>query len=253
MPDTKLALILAAGNGSRIAARSGELPKPLVKLNGTPLLEHVITSARNAGIEKFAIVVGFRGQVIRQWYESHPINGVEVTWVENPEYRKDNGISVLRARPLIQENFLLMMADHVFESKTASALLRQPLGNEEVILAVDRNIEGIFDLDDATKVRVDQDRIVEIGKTLRHYNALDTGMFLCSPALFGWLEMAVVNGNCSLSDGLRLMAESRTFKAFDIGDAHWQDVDTPDALDYAHQVFSPQLPDFSTGAGSAYA
>ena len=161
MSDAKLALILAAGNGSRIAVRSGELPKPLVKLNGTPLLEHVITSVKNAGIERFVIVVGFRGQMIREWYESHPINGVEVTWVENPEYRKDNGISVLRASHLIQENFLLMMADHIFESKTASALLRQPLGREEVILAVDRNIEGIFDLDDATKVRVDRDRIVE--------------------------------------------------------------------------------------------
>jgi len=98
MPDTKLALILAAGNGSRIAVRSGELPKPLVKLNGTPLLEHVMTSVKNAGIERFVIVVGFRGQMIREWYESHPINGIEVTWVENPEYRKDNGISVLRAK-----------------------------------------------------------------------------------------------------------------------------------------------------------
>ena len=252
MSDAKLALILAAGNGSRIAVRSGELPKPLVKLNGTPLLEHVITSVKNAGIERFVIVVGFRGQMIREWYESHPINGVEVTWVENPEYRKDNGISVLRASHLIQENFLLMMADHIFESKTASALLRQPLGREEVILAVDRNIEGIFDLDDATKVRVDRDRIVEIGKALRHYNALDTGMFLCSRELFYWLEMAVVNGNCSLSDGLRLMAANRTFKAFDIGDAHWQDVDTPAALDYAHQVFSPEFQRSSSVERSAH-
>jgi choline kinase len=251
MPDTKVALILAAGKGSRIAGRSGELPKPLVQLNGTPLLKHVITNARDAGIERFVIVVGFRGQMIREWYESHPIDGVEVTWVENPEYRKDNGISVLRASHLIRESFLLMMADHVFESETASALLCQPLGKEEVILAVDRNIEGIFDLDDATKVRVDRDRIVEIGKALRYYNALDTGMFLCSPALFYWLEMAVVNGNCSLSDGLRLMAASRTFKAFDIGNAHWQDVDTPDALDFAHQVFSPGSQDSSSVAGCA--
>jgi choline kinase len=252
MPDTKLALILAAGNGSRIAARSGEGPKPLVHVNGTPLLELVMTRAKDAGIKRFVIVVGYRGQMIKEWYESHPISGVEVTFVENPEYRKDNGISVLRASHLIQENFLLLMADHVFESETAAALLRQQLGREEVILAVDRNIEGIFDLDDATKVRVDKDRIVEIGKALRQYNALDTGMFLCSPALFAWLEMAAVNGNCSLSDGLRLMAANRAFKAFDIGDAHWQDVDTPAALDYAQQVFSPEFKNVSSVARSAY-
>lgn len=251
MPDTKLALILAAGNGSRIAARSGELPKPLVQLNGTPLLKHVITSARDAGIERFVIVVGFRGQMIKDWYESHPLRGVQVTWVENAEYRKSNGISVLRAKQVIKENFMLLMADHIFEPETAKSLLRCPLGNKEVILAVDRNIGSVFDLDDATKVRLEQDRVVEIGKWLRKYNALDTGMFLCSPALFGWLEAASASGDCSLSDGLRLMAQNGTFKGFDIGDAHWQDVDTPDALDYAHQVFSPGSQDSSSVAGCA--
>ena len=73
---------------------------------------------------------------------------------------------------------------------------------------------------------------------LRNYNALDTGMFLCSEALFGWLEKAAVNGNCSLSDGLRLMAAEGKFKGSDIGDAHWQDVDTPAALDLVAQIFS---------------
>ena len=127
------------------------------------------------------------------------------------------------------------MADHVFETETARSLLSRPLGNEEVILAVDRNIGAIFDIDDATKVRLEQDRIVEIGKMLRNYNALDTGMFLSSEALFGWLEKAAVNGNCSLSDGLRLMAAEGKFKGFDIGDAHWQDVDTPAALTTSHR------------------
>ena len=104
-----------------------------------------------------------------------------------------------------------------------------------------RTSAGVFDLDDATKVRLDQDRVVEIGKSLRNYNALDTGMFHCSPALFGWLETAAINGDCSLSDGLRLMAQNGTFKGFDIGDAQWQDVDTPAALDYAQQIVSPHI------------
>ncbi len=241
MTDTKLALILAAGNGSRIAARAGELPKPLVNMNGKPLLEHVMTGARQAGIERFVIVIGYRGHVIKQWYESHPFDGVQVTWVANPDYKKANGISVLRARKAIHENFLLLMADHLFEPETARSLLSQPLGLDEVTLGVDTNICRVFDLDDATKVRLDQDRVVEIGKSLRNYNALDTGMFHCSPALFGWLETAAINGDCSLSDGLRLMAQNGTFKGFDIGDAQWQDVDTPAALDYAQHIIAPQI------------
>jgi choline kinase len=232
MSNTKLALILAAGNGSRLAAYSGELPKPLVPLHGKPLLEHVISGAHEAGIEKFVVVVGYRGRAIQEWYENRRFGGIEVTWVENPDYRKDNGVSVLCAKDLIHEPFLLLMADHIFEPTTARALLRQPLGKDEVILGVDRKIESVFDLDDATKIRIEEDRIVDIGKNLKRYNALDTGMFLCQPVLFHWLESAMIDGNCSLSDGLRAMGRNRTFKSFDIGGAYWQDVDTPAALDY---------------------
>jgi choline kinase len=253
MQSAKLALILAAGNGSRIAARSGEGPKPLVCLNGKPLLEHVMSSARDAGIERFVVVVGYRGQAIKEWYESHPLTGVQVTWIENPDFRKDNGISVLCAKKMIRENFLLLMADHIFEAGTARSLLLRPLGKDEVILAVDRNIGRVFDIDDATKVRLERDRIAEIGKSLRTYNALDTGMFLCSPALFDWLETAAAHGNCSLSDGLRLMAAARKFGGFDIGDAHWQDVDTPAALDHAQQIFPANCWNIGDFPGAAYA
>lgn len=241
MAATKVALILAAGNGSRLAAYSGEMPKPLVHLNGKPLLEHVITGAHDAGIETFVIVLGYRGHLIREWYEKHPIKGIKIEWVENPDYRKDNGVSVLRAKDLIHGPFLLLMADHIFETATARALLRQPLAEDEVILGVDRKIDSIFDIDDATKVMLEGNRISEIGKSLKRYNALDTGMFLCQPVLFQWLESAMVNGNCSLSDGLRMMTQNRTFKGFDIGEGHWQDVDTPAALEFASDSCPWQL------------
>jgi choline kinase len=238
MSSTKTALILAAGNGKRLAARSGESPKPLVQLHGKPLLEHVMSGAHEAGIERFVIVVGYRGSMIRTWWQSSPVSNLPVTWVENPEYLKDNGMSVLRAKPEIHEPFLLMMADHMFEPETARVLMQQQLGQDEVMLAVDKNIDGVFDIDDATKVRMRGDRITDIGKNLRIFNALDTGMFLCTPALFHALEGAMFNWNCSLSDGLRLMAREGKFKGFDIGGAHWQDCDTPEALDYAKDLFA---------------
>ena len=252
MPKTKLALILAAGNGSRLAARSGELPKPLVPLYDKPLLEHVVNGALEAGIERFVIVVGYRGRMIQEWYKTRPFRGADVTFVENPDYRKDNGVSVLCAKDLIRESFLLLMSDHIFDPATAAALLHQPLGNDEVILAVDRKIDAVFDLDDATKVRLEDDHIVEIGKNLRRYNALDTGMFLCQPSLFLWLESALTNGNCSLSDGLRLLAQNRAFRGFDIGDRFWQDVDTPAALDYVREAVYARPRSIGAGEGPAH-
>ena len=234
-------LILAAGNGSRIAPVAGGGPKPLVPLCGVPLLEHVMTSSREAGIERFVIVAGYRADLIRRWLSHRTIAGVSATLIENPEYHKANGISALAAKAEFNQPFLLLMSDHIFETKTAQALMRQPLAEDEVILAVDTKLDRIFDLDDATKVRCDGNHVVEIGKHLSRYNALDTGMFLCSPALFSCLESAKKNGDCSLSDGMRRLAQQRKLRAFDIGGGHWQDVDSPQALDHVERIFDREF------------
>src|SRR5215831_7296584 len=240
MKKVNQCLILAAGNGTRIRSVSGEFPKPLVYFQGKPFLEHVIGRARQAGIDRFVIVVGYRSDLIRSWFEGHSL-GASVTFVENPDYHKSNGISALKARNEIQENFLLLMADHIFEPQTARKLLKQPLAPGEVILAVDPNIDRIFDLDDATKVRRDGNHILDIGKEIPYYDALDTGMFLCSPALFDRLESVAGDGNCSLSDGMRRLIRERRLRALEIGEAQWQDLDTPEALAYAEGVFGGYL------------
>jgi choline kinase len=238
MTKVNQCLILAAGSGTRLRPVSGGLPKPLVRFRGKPILEHVILRAHQAGIDKFVIVVGYRSHLIRNWIDSRWLGDISVTWVENREYHKHNGISVLKARDQIHENFSLLMADHVFEPETAKALLKQPLAPGEVILAVDSKINRVFDLDDATKVRREGNHIVEIGKEIESYDALDTGMFLCSPALFDRLESATREGNCSLSDGMRELARERSLRALEIGEAHWQDLDTPEALAHAEGIYN---------------
>src|SRR5215472_2273743 len=190
MAAVKECLILAAGNGSRIASLSGSAPKPLVPLFGAPLLEHIVLSSQAAGIEKFVIVVGYRADALRRWFAELPLGDISVTLVENAEYHKANGVSALAAKGLLKNPFLLLMADHIFEPKTAQVLLQQTLGDDEVILGVDYNIDRIFDLEDATKVSVQGEDILDIGKDLVQYNALDTGMFLCGASLFERLESA---------------------------------------------------------------
>ena len=240
MKEVNRCLILAAGNGTRIKSIANGLPKPLVDFQGKPMLEHVIERARQAGIDDVVIVVGYRSGLIRRWLDGRSL-GVSITLVENPDYHQPNGISALKARNEIQENFLLLMADHIFEPETARLLLNASLRDGEVILAVDPNIDRVFDLDDATKVLRNGDRIVDIGKEIARYDALDTGMFLCGPALFDRLELASKKGNCSLSDGMRQLIAEKRLRALEIGEGQWQDLDTPEALAHAEAVFDPYL------------
>jgi choline kinase len=227
-PGVRQCLILAAGNGRRLISVSGGSPKPLVHLHGRSLLEHVILRAREAGIDRFVIVVGYGADAMREWIDDCALDDVSIDVVDNYEYQKDNGV------------FLLLMADHIFEPRTAKALLEEPLIEGEVILAIDPKIDQVFDLDDATKVRREGDRIVDIGKQIIAYDAFDTGMFLCSQTLFDVLALESTRreGNCSLSDGMRLLGRTGRLRAFDIGDAAWQDVDTPEALAHAESIYN---------------
>src|SRR5208283_2896822 len=111
MTKVNQCLILAAGNGTRLRPVSNGLPKPLVQFRGKPILEHVILRAHQAGIDDFVIVVGYRSDLIRRRFDRRWLGNVSVTFVENPEYDKNNGISVLKARNEIHDNFLLLMAD----------------------------------------------------------------------------------------------------------------------------------------------
>ncbi|MCS6804174.1 MAG: phosphocholine cytidylyltransferase family protein [Acidobacteriota bacterium] len=227
------ALILAAGNGTRLQRESSHLPKPLVSVGGMPLLRRVVLNAHQAGITHFVVVVGHLGQMVQDHFAQHAIAGVTFEWVVNDEYEKANGVSALKARHTLSEPFLLTMADHIFDAQTAYQLLQYPVGAGDVVLGVDRKLHCIFDIDDATKVRLSGEWIVDIGKSLTEYDAIDTGLFLCHPALFEALQASLRDGDCSLSDGIRYLAAQRRARAFDIQDAQWFDIDTPEAIQHA--------------------
>jgi hypothetical protein len=116
------------------------------------------------------------------------------------------------------------MSDHLFDQSILDLLLHNP-ALDELNLAIDRKVDSIFDSDDAMKVQTRGDRILEIGKDLVNYDAIDTGFFVCPLNIFNHLERAKRDGDCSLADGVRSMALEGKARAVDIGSAWWQDID----------------------------
>jgi CDP-L-myo-inositol myo-inositolphosphotransferase len=125
----------------------------------------------------------------------------------------------------------------------------------EVILAVDYNTNGnrLVDVGDVTKVYVDNGKIVDIGKQISRYNAYDTGIFLCSQAVFSSIKASIVNnGKSSLSGGIKLLAEKGKVKPFDIKKNFWIDVDDEKAFQKAENVLMERLKKSSDGPISRY-
>ena len=219
------AVVLMAGVGSRLRASGETLPKPLIPIAERPLICHIVEGLEKVGIRNLYAVVGADGDKLAAALRPLIPPTMRLEAIANPSWQKQNGISVLCAAGKVKEPFFLTMGDHLFDASIVSCVMEQG-DTSELNLAVDRKIDTIFDLDDAMKVQTDGNRVIAIGKSLANYNAIDTGIFLCPNEIFEYLRRARREGDCSLADGVRLMAEERKVRAIDIADAWWQDVDT---------------------------
>ncbi len=217
------ALVLAAGNGNRLMS---DVPKPIFRLLGLPLLARTLFTLEQAGISDAYVVLGYEADRVRRGIEKISRLNIRVHWLHNDQWEQPNGLSVLRGESAIEEPFILAMADHVFDPSVVSALKEHGCDSDGVNLAVDYDVASVSDLEEATKVQVADGRIVAIGKSLKSYDAIDTGVFLATPGLFEALKKACANGRRTLSAGILELADSGLAMATDICGRTWHDIDT---------------------------
>lgn len=246
------ALIIAAGEGKRLQKFSKDKPKPLIQFLGLSLIERVVLTANQFGIKEFVIVIGYQGEKIKEKLGDGERYGVKITYVENGEWKKGNGVSVLKARDLLEDNFILLMADHIFDASILRDLKDRELEKDECVLCVDTTGWRDIDLEDATKVRIENERIVDIGKELKEFNAVDCGIFLLSPSIFDMLEKNISEGYDSLSDSIKGLAAKGKMRFFDIGDRFWFDIDTKESYRKAEKLLLKRLTKPTDGPVSKY-
>lgn len=240
MTSISEAVVLMAGTGSRLSSSTKGGLKPIIPILQRPLISYIFDALSGAGIRTVHAVVGYESKKLISQLNPIAPAGLDIRYVENPNWRKQNGLSVLAAEGRVKSPFLLTMSDHLFDSELLGVLLARAQG-DMLNLAIDRKIETIVDIDDAMKVQTQRDRVTAIGKDLPKYNAIDTGLFVANDELFANLRKAERDGDCSLADGVRLMAAAGKVRAIDIGDAWWQDVDTPQTLRAAQDHLRARL------------
>lgn len=229
-----------AGSGSRLRTSGEVLPKPLISILGRPLICYVLEALEKIGVRNLHIVVGLHGGALAEAMRALVPSAMRLNTIVNPESQKQNGLSVLCAAGHVRGPFFLTMGDHLFDPAVLDRLFQQG-DRDKLNLAIDRKLDAIFDLDDAMKVQTRGGRVLAIGKQLATYDAIDTGVFLSPNELFDFLERAKQDGDCSLADGVRLMAEQGKVCAVDIGQGWWQDVDTVAMRRRAEEVLSKRL------------
>src|SRR6266702_7914260 len=116
MTSISEAVILMAGEGSRLRGSDKTFLKPFVPVLGRPLISYTLDALVRAGIKTVKFVVGYEsGRMIEQARQLIPA-GLSVSFIENRDWQKQNGISLLAAADCVSKRFLLTMSDHRFDA-----------------------------------------------------------------------------------------------------------------------------------------
>lgn len=232
-------VILAAGVGTRLAPLTLTYPKPLLAVTGRLLLDYTIEAFVQADLRDLVLVIGYKGEMIRKYVEDGSRYGAKVKYALNPDYRLGNASSVYAAKEVIEEEpFILAMADHMISPQILNMLLATQF--EHNVLCVDRQAYAPPQVKDATKVWVNENGLItRIGKRIKQWNAIDTGVFLFSPLIFTAISrLTPANGKgCGISEAVTwLIKKGHKLHACDVSGSFWMDVDTVDDLHYVESI-----------------
>ena len=117
------ALLLAAGMGSRLFPFTQNAPKCLTIVNGISILERLISNLNQHGFKRLVVVTGHLENHIREFLGTQ-VGDIKVDYIFSPLYKTTNNIySLWMAREIIDEPFLLLESDLVFDESLLDAML----------------------------------------------------------------------------------------------------------------------------------
>jgi len=228
------AVIVAAGMGSRLWRQTYSIPKTLLPFGGGTILSTIMNNFNKTGIDEFVMVVGYQSEYITDYLGKNGDLGYKISFIENDQWDKGNGISVLAAQPAVEEeDFILSMSDHIVSLSALDRIVSAPRGSN--LLLVDPRIDEIYDIDDATKVAIQENRIVNIGKDINFYNGVDCGIFKLNKRYFTAMNNALIMNQDSISSAIKELIRNNDMEAIFMNpDERWIDIDTPAA--YLHSL-----------------
>ncbi|SER82381.1 UTP--glucose-1-phosphate uridylyltransferase AglF [Natrinema salaciae] len=209
------AVVLAAGEGTRLRPLTEEKPKVLVEVDGTPLIEDVFDNLIDIGATEFIVVVGYRKEKIIERYDDE-YRGIPITYAHQ---REQLGLAhaILQAEPYIDDDFMLMLGDNIFRANLSDVVNRQREDRADAAFLVEE-----VPFDEASRYGVlDTNEYGEIVEVVEKpddppSNLVMTGFYTFTPAIFHACHLVQPSdrGEYELPDAIDLLIQSgRTIDA----------------------------------------
>jgi NDP-sugar pyrophosphorylase family protein len=236
------AVILAAGRGTRMKGLTDDVPKPMLALAGRPLLEHIVLALREAGIQRYVLITGYRAERIEEHFGDGSRFGVEITY-RRQEVRDGTARALLLGQGGVGvKPFLLAWGDILTDKSNYPALLERfrALGADGLLAVnwVEDPCRGAaVYVDDRSRI----EKIVEKpppGTATTHWNNAGIGVF--GPAMFDYAASVGPSprGEYEIPDAITAMITAGLgLYAFPL-EGYWSDVGTPEDLGRAETWIS---------------
>ena len=239
------AVILAAGQGTRIRSVHGERPKCLIEVDETTILDHQLDALFMAGIDEVAIVVGYeKKQIISHVKQRNSGYGPAVQFIENPAFAITNNIySLWLAREwLAGESFICLNADVIFDPEILESAVR---ARATVSMIVDPLWR-----DETMKVIISGDRVLRMSKKISRedFSATYIGITVFSRAIqegfFARMDRLISAGRVNefFNVAVQDLADEGVHIGYTSTDGlPWAEIDDPLDLSFAQSSVFPQL------------
>ena len=244
------AMIFAAGLGTRLKPFTDTMPKALVPVNGTPMLEHVITHLIKQGFDDIVVNVYHFGKKIVDFLETKNNFGINIHISDERDCLLDTGGGILKARQWLDGNepILIHNAD-ILTDLDLREMRQQHIesGADATILVANRNTARyfLFDNDNNLKGWTNISTGEIKPKTLTEISQLTQlafgGVHIISPSIFNTLEHYSSEPKFSITPFYIDSCNSLKIKGYQPKDAYqWFDIGKPETLTLAENSFKIQ-------------
>jgi dTDP-glucose pyrophosphorylase len=226
------AVLLAAGRGTRMRELTNALPKPMLSVHGKPVLQHIIEGLRDAGLTHFQIVIGWRGEIVQEFFGDGSNLRTHVEYATQV-VQDGTGKVIELARPFVgNDPFVLSYGDILIAPQNHPRICAA-LNEAEAVVSVKRN----EDVTQGGAVFVNENfELIDLREkpkpgeqTSPWYNA---GIYAFRSSVFDYvakLERSA-RGEFELTDAIRNLALSgNKVRAFEL-EGNWADVRDPETL-----------------------
>ena len=190
----KTAVILAAGLGMRLRSVIGEVPKGLLEIQGSGLLERSIQLLSSCGIAKFFVVTGFQHQILEGRLREQ-VSEIPIDFVHNYQYASSGSMeSLATMKNQVQEDFLLLESDLIYERRALELLLESDQADTVLTSGQTNSKDEVWIYGDP---RSPERESLETGR-VRYINKQPSSQFALRGELVGisWLSAGLFEAMC---------------------------------------------------------